>query len=144
MKILAGTAPWLGRAALAAAGLLLLMIGGKFIADPVGAGAASGIRLASPLALTNMRASFGAFPLGCALVAFASLRSRRWSLAGLSTVAAVLGSALVVRLYGVLADNTFQESRTVLTAEAVMLTFSLAAIASEIGAAQARAAAAPE
>jgi len=142
MKILAGTAPWLGRAALAAAGLLLLMIGGKFIADPVGAGAASGIRLASPLALTNMRASFGAFPLGCALVAFASLRSRR--LAGLSTVAAVLGSALVVRLYGVLADNTFQESRTVLTAEAVMLTFSLAAIASEIGAAQARAAAAPE
>jgi hypothetical protein len=85
-----------------------------------------------------MRASFGAFPLGCALVAFASLRARRWHLSGLVTVAAVLGSALVVRLYGALADHTFQQSRTVLTAEALMFALSLAAIVSEVGAAHAR------
>lgn len=131
MQMLGRAAPWLGRIALGAAGLLLLMIAGKFITDPVDAAAQSGIRLGSPLALTNMRASFGAFPLGCALVALGSLKSRRWYVAGLSTVAAVLACALLVRIYGVVADNTFQESRTVLIAEAVMLTLSLAAIASE-------------
>jgi hypothetical protein len=124
-------APWLARFALGAAGILLLMISGKFIADPAAAAAGSGMRLVAPVAFTNMRASFGAFPLGCALIAFASLRFRHWYLSGLSTVAAVLASALIVRAYGVLIDGTFPESRTVLIAEAVMLTVSLAAIASE-------------
>jgi uncharacterized membrane protein YhaH (DUF805 family) len=131
MRTLEPAGVWLGRIALGAAGLLLLTIAGKFIGDPVGAAAQSGIHLSSPLALTNMRASFGAFPLGCALVAFGALTSRRWHIAGLSTVAVVLACALLVRIYGVIADNTFHESRMVLAAEAVMLTLSLAAIASE-------------
>ena len=58
MKVLARTAPWLARFTFGAASLLLLMISGKFIADPVGAGAASGIGLTEALALTHTPSSF--------------------------------------------------------------------------------------
>jgi Prokaryotic cytochrome b561 len=57
-------APWLNRFVLFAAALALAMIGRKFITDPVGAATASNMTLGSALAVTNMRASFGAFPLG--------------------------------------------------------------------------------
>jgi uncharacterized membrane protein YhaH (DUF805 family) len=126
--LLTRSAPWLGRLALGASGFILLMIAGKFIADPVGAAAQSGTHLDSAVAITNMRASFGAFPLGLALIAFASLTSRRLHLAGLSMVATVLACALSVRTYGILTDGTLAESRTVLLAEAVLLTLCLCAI----------------
>jgi len=126
--VLSRIAPWLARIVLAGAAFILAMIARKFIADPVGAAAASQIHLGSALAMTNMRASFGAFPLGCALVAAGSLASSRFHLSGLVTVATVIGSALVVRLAGVLSDGTFAQSRTVLSAEAGLLLFSLLAI----------------
>ena len=126
--MLSRIAPWLARIVLAGAAFILAMIARKFIADPVGAAAASQIHLGSALAMTNMRASFGAFPLGCALVAAGSLASSRFHLSGLVTVATVIGSALVVRLAGVLSDGTFAQSRTVLSAEAGLLLFSLLAI----------------
>ena len=126
--MLSRIAPWLARIVLAGAAFILAMIARKFIADPVGAAAASQIHLGSALAMTNMRASFGAFPLGCALVAAGSLASPRFHLSGLVTVATVIGSALVVRLGGVVSDGTFAQSRTVLSAEAGLLLFSLLAI----------------
>jgi hypothetical protein len=52
--------PWVSRAVLLAALVVLTLIGRKFIGDPVGAAADSNIVLNSPLAVTNMRASFGA------------------------------------------------------------------------------------
>ena len=119
---------WLSRVALAAAGLVLLLIAAKFIAQPVEAAAASNIDLGSPLAVTNMRASFGAFPLGCSLVAFGALTSRRFHVGGLATVGAVLGSALIVRVYGAVVDGTLTESRTVLVAEAILFGLCLSAI----------------
>ncbi len=119
---------WLSRVALAAAGLVLLLIAAKFIAQPVAAAAASNIHLGSSLAITNMRASFGAFPLGCALVAFGALTSRRYHVGGLAMVGAVLGSALIVRVYGVVVDGTLAESRTVLVAEAFLFGLCLSAI----------------
>jgi hypothetical protein len=128
VNVLSRIAPWLARIVLAGAAFILAMIARKFIADPVGAAAASQIHLGSALAMTNMRASFGAFPLGCALVAAGSLASSRFHLSGLVTVATVIGSALVVRLGGVLSDGTFAQSRTVLSAEAGLLLFSLLAI----------------
>ena len=128
MNLLSRIAPWLARIVLAGAAFILAMIARKFIADPVGAAAASQIHLGSALAMTNMRASFGAFPLGCALVAAGSLASSRFHLSGLVTVATVIGSALVVRLAGVVSDGTFAQSRTVLSAEAGLLLFSLLAI----------------
>ena len=126
--MLSRIAPSLARTVLAVAAFILAMIARKFIADPVGAAAASQIHLGSALAMTNMRASFGAFPLGCGLVAAGSLASSRFHLAGLVTVATVIGSALVVRVGGVLSDGTFAQSRTVLSAEAGLLLFSLVAI----------------
>lgn len=132
MKILERFAPWLSRIALAAAGLVLTMIAGKYIVDPVGAAAASQTSLGSPVAITNMRASFGAFPLGCALIAFGSLASPRFRLSGLATVATVIGSALAVRLGGIFVDGTFAESRPVLAAESILFAFSLAAILGEV------------
>src|SRR3954469_9094711 len=106
MIIVARFTPWLSRIALSLTGIVLLMIARKFIGDPVHAAAASKTQLGSALAITNMRGSFGAFPLGCALVALVSVTSRRFHLSGLSTIATVLASVLVVRTYGVLADGT--------------------------------------
>jgi hypothetical protein len=132
VNVLSRIAPWLARIVLAGAAFILAMIARKFIADPVGAAAASQIHLGSALAMTNMRASFGAFPLGCALIAAGSLASSRLHLSGLVTVATVIGSALVVRLGGVLSDGTFAQSRTVLSAEAGLFLFSAVAIIAEL------------
>jgi hypothetical protein len=124
-------APWLSRSVLLAAILVLTLISRKFIADPVGAAEASGISLNSPLGMTNMRASFGAFPLGCAVVALLCLVSPSRRLMGLWFVATIVGVALLVRVFGVIADGTLHASLQVLIAETVLLTLSIAAIAIE-------------
>jgi hypothetical protein len=110
------------------AAMLLISIGLKFITNPVGAGAASGIVLTSPLAHTNMRASFGAFPLAGGLIAFSCLLSSRRHLIGLSVTATTIGTALAVRIFGVIADGTLGPSIVVLVAESVLLAFCGAAI----------------
>jgi hypothetical protein len=119
---------WLSRLVLFAAAMLLISIGLKFITNPVGAAAASGIALTSPLAHTNMRASFGAFPLAGGLLALFCLLSSRRHLIGLSVTAATIGTALAVRIFGVIADDTLGPSTVVLVAESVLLAFCGAAI----------------
>jgi hypothetical protein len=123
--------PWISRAVLLAALVVLALIGRKFIGDPVEAAAASDITLRSPLAITNMRASFGAFPLGCALFALVCLVTSSLRKTGLVFVAMIIGTALAVRIFGVIADGTFAESSRLLAAEAVMLCLSLVAYAGE-------------
>jgi hypothetical protein len=113
---------WLNRLVLLLAAALLIMIGLKFILDPVGSALESGIVLSSPLAHTNERASFGAFPLAGGLIALACLLSTRRHLIGLAVTATTIGTALVVRIFGVIADGTLKASSTVLVAEAVLLT----------------------
>jgi hypothetical protein len=120
------------RFVLLAATLVLAMIGRKFIADPVAAGAASNISLGSALAATNMRASFGAFPLGCAIIAFVCLISIRRHLAGLTFVATIIGTVLAVRIFGIVSDGSLAESVWVLSAEGVLLTLSLVGILAEL------------
>lgn len=112
---------WFNRLVLLVATMILISIGLKFITNPVGAGAASGIVLTSPLAHTNMRASFGAFPLAGGLIALGCLLSRRRHLIGLSVTAATIGTALVVRVFGVIEDGTLGPSTTVLVAESMLL-----------------------
>ena len=124
-------APWLSRAVLLAALIVLFMISRKFIADPVNAAAASHIALNSPLAVTNMRASFGAFPLGCALFVLVCLVTSSLRQTGLAFVALIVGTALVVRVFGIISDGTFTESIPVLVAETVLFSLSLAAYAGE-------------
>jgi hypothetical protein len=123
--------PWIGRAVLLAAFVVLALIGRKFIGDPVDAAAASGITLGSPLAITNMRASFGAFPLGCALFVLLCLLTASLRKTGLAFVALLIGTALAVRIFGVIADGTFAESARVLTAETVLFGLCLVAYAGE-------------
>jgi hypothetical protein len=137
-------APWLNRFVLLAATLVLAMIGRKFITDPVGAAAAANISLGSALAVTNMRASFGAFPLGCAIVAFACVISTRRHLAGLSFVATIIGVALAVRIFGVLMDGTLSESVRVLFAEGALLSFSVIGILAELSRRRHRATVSPQ
>jgi hypothetical protein len=123
--------PWISRAVLLAAFVVLALIGRKFIGDPVDAAAASGITLGSPLAVTNMRASFGAFPLGCALFVLLCLLTTSLRKTGLAFVALLIGTALAVRIFGVVADGTFAESARVLTAETVLFGLCLVAYAGE-------------
>jgi hypothetical protein len=123
--------PWISRAVLLAALVILALIGRKFIGDPVGAAAASDMTLDSPLAVTNMRASFGAFPLGCALFVLMCLVTSSLRTIGLIFVALIIGTALAVRIFGTLADGSFAQSMHLLIAESVLLSLSLAAYVGE-------------
>jgi hypothetical protein len=123
--------PWISRAVMLAALAVLTLISSKFIAHPLDAAAASNMTLGSPLAITNMRASFGAFPLGCALFVLVCLLTSSLRKTGLVFVALIVGTALVVRVFGIVADGTLTESLRVLVAEAVLLSLSLAAYAGE-------------
>jgi hypothetical protein len=124
--------PWLSRFVLLAATFVFAMIGRKFILDPAGSAADSGLLLGSALAVTDMRASFGAFPLGCALVALACLISERRRLTGLYFVATIVGTVLAVRIFGVIVDHTLSESVPLITAELVLLSLAAAGIAGEL------------
>ena len=123
--------PWISRAVLLVALVILTLIGRKFIGDPVGAAAASDMTLDSPLAVTNMRASFGAFPLGCALFVLICLVTSGLRKTGLVFVALIIGTALAVRIYGTLADGSLAQSVHLLIAESVMVSISLAAYSAE-------------
>jgi hypothetical protein len=123
--------PWISRAVLFAALTVLALISRKFIGHPVDAAAASDMTLGSPLAITNMRASFGAFPLGCALFVLVCLVTSGLRKTGLAFVALIVGTALAVRVFGIVADGTLTESLRVLIAETVLLSLSLAAYAGE-------------
>ena len=123
--------PWISRAVLLAAITVFSLISRKFIGHPVDAAAASDMTLGSPLAITNMRASFGAFPLGCALFVLICLVTSSLRKTGLIFVALIVGTALVVRVFGIVADGTFAESLRVLIAETVLLGLALAAYAGE-------------
>jgi hypothetical protein len=123
--------PWVSRAVLLAALTVLTLISRKFISHPVEAAAASDMTLGSPLAITNMRASFGAFPLGCAIFVLVCLVTSSLRKTGLIFVALIVGTALVVRIFGIVADGTLAESMRVLIAETVLFSLSLAAYAGE-------------
>ena len=110
-------APWISRVVLVFALTVLALISRKFISSPVDAAAASDMTLGSPLAITNMRASFGAFPLGCALFVAVCLFTSSLRKTGLVFVALIVGTALAVRVFGIVADGTLAESLQVLIAE---------------------------
>lgn len=122
---------WFSRAVMFAALVVLGLISSKFIGHPADAATASNIILGSPLAITNMRASFGAFPLGCALFLLVCLLTSSLRRTGLVFVMLIIGTALAVRIFGVVADGTFAESLRLLIAETVMFGLSLAAYAGE-------------
>jgi len=119
--------PWFSRAVLLAALVVLGLISRKFVGDPVGSATASGITLSTPLGITNMRASFGAFPLGCALFVLVCLVTSSLRKTGLVFVMLVIGTALAVRVLGIVLDGTLAESLRLVVAETVLLCLSFAA-----------------
>ena len=124
-------APWINRIVLLGATVIFSMIGLRYIAHPIQASAATGISLGSALAATTTRVGSGAFPLGFAIFIFACLLSRRWYLTGVSLVAILITTAIVVRIFGIIADGPAPESSRLFVPETIMLTLSVAGIVLE-------------
>jgi len=120
---------WLARLVLAAAALLFLLVGSKYILDPVSAAAGSGMSLPTLLGRTNTRAGVGGLFLGTALISVVCLASRARVRTGLWFVAGVDAPVLLIRIYGVLVDGTLSASRRILISETVLLVLVLGALA---------------
>ena len=114
-------APWLTRIILLPPTLIFALVASRYLTDPLHAGAAVGLAFSTPLALTIARVGFGAFPLGCALFTLSCLVSTRRLLTGLGFVATMISVALIVRVFGMLADGTVRENMRLVGAEVVLL-----------------------
>lgn len=86
--------PWISRLIILAVALLFSMISLKFVLDPQGAAASSGITLTLGVGYTNTRAGFGGFPLGFAAILVFCLFSTQRLLAGLAYIVTVAGIIL--------------------------------------------------
>jgi Domain of unknown function (DUF4345) len=128
MKRLARFAPWINRLVLAGATLVFTMIGLRYITDPVHASAETGVTLGSALAVTTTRVGSGAFPLGVAIFTFICLISTRRLFVGVSLVAIVITTAIVVRILGMVNDGPAPESTRLFIPEAVMFVLSVAGL----------------
>ena len=126
MNKLTRFAPWISRIVLVGATLVFLRIGFRYIADPVHAAAETGVSLGSALAATTTRVGSGAFPLGFAVFIFICLLSTSRLLVGVSLVATVITTAIIVRIFGVIADGPTPQSTKLFIPEAVMLILAVA------------------
>lgn len=125
MKTLWRFAPWINRLVLLAATFIFAMVGLRYIINPVQAAAATDVSLNSPLAATVTRVGAGAFPLGFAIFTCACLIATRRLLTGVSLVAVVITTAIVVRIFGTVADGPASESIKLFIPEGVILTLAL-------------------
>ena len=121
--------PWINRLVLAAATVIFTAIGLRYITDPVGASAATGAALNTTLAITTTRIGFGAFPLSFALFSFYCLLSTQRLRTGVSLVATVLTTAILVRLISTLADGAASQSVRLFIPEAAILVLSISGLA---------------
>src|SRR5262249_43614555 len=93
---------YFARTVLVLGATLLGTIALRAIVDPVGTAAHNQIFLRSDFAVTVQQVGFGAFPLAAALFALGSAFSRKSLAGGLTLVAALVLTAVLVRLYGIL------------------------------------------
>ena len=128
MKRYSRLALWIDRLVLAAATSIFTTIGLRYIADPVRAAAATGVTLGSAMASTTTRIGFGAFPLAFAIFSLSCLLSRRRLRAGVSLVATVVTTAIVVRLFSLAADGAAAESIRLFIPEAAILLLSISGL----------------
>ena len=119
---------WVSRLPLVLATLIFTAISLRFLIAPVQSAAAQGISFNTAVGVTVARIGFGAFPLAFAIITLSCLISRQRLLTGIYIVLTVIGVALVVRVFGMLVDNSVKESMKVLTPEVVMLVLSLIAL----------------
>lgn len=112
---------WISRFPLVVAAIIFTAISAKFLFDPVRTAAERGIMFSSGAGITIGRVGFGAFPLAFAIITIICLASRRRILAGLYIVSTVIGAALVVRVLGMLVDNSAKENIHLVIPEVVLL-----------------------
>jgi Domain of unknown function (DUF4345) len=104
MNALVRHSVWFGRLVLVGATLLFVLIGIRYVFDPIGAVAPHQIALGSQEAVTNIRVSGGVF-LGIAAVLFACALSERRILAGTGVLALVSIAVTAARLFGLAVDG---------------------------------------
>jgi len=126
-------APWLTRIMLTPPTIIFTLIASRYLFHPVQTGAEIGLAFNAPLAVTIIRVGFGAFPLGCALFTLSCLLSKRRVLTGLGFVSTMIGAALVVRVFGMLADGTVAQSMKPVRAEIGILVVMAVGILLELG-----------
>ncbi len=114
-------APWLNRLLLLLPTAIFVMIGTRYMLNPIGEAASRQITLPSPDAISTVRIGFGAFPLAFAILTLACLVSTRRLLLGLQLVTTIVGVATAVRAFGILVDGAGVESLRLLRVEAVLL-----------------------
>jgi cellobiose-specific phosphotransferase system component IIC len=133
LKTLWKAAPWISKVILLLCTAIFIMISGQPIAHPAATAAAQGIAFTSSLGATVFRVSLGGFPLGCAVFLVYCLTSSRRTLTGLILSALVLGTLLVVRIYGMEVDSSVQQSMPLVKPEIVLVAIVLIGVAIEIG-----------
>lgn len=119
---------WVSRLPLIAVTAIFMIISAKFLISPVQSAATRGISFNSGVGVTVARIGFGAFPLAFALITLSCLVSRRRLLAGLYIVLTLITVVLVVRVFGMIADNSVKESMPVLAPEIVLGFLSIVAL----------------
>jgi hypothetical protein len=128
MTRLLDSARWINRLVLVAATFIFATIGLRYIADPAGASAATGVMLTSPLASTVTRIGFGAFPLGFAIFNVWCLLSRARLRTGVGLVVTVVSTAIAVRLLSLVTDGAAAESVRLFIPEGAMLVLAIAGL----------------
>jgi len=117
----------LRRAPLTMMTVIFALISFRFLMHPVRSAAEAGISFTAPGGITIARVAFAAFPLALAILAFSSLLSSRWRLAGLYMVLTVDSVVMAVRILGFWLDHS-TASAPLLAPEAVLLVLSIIAI----------------
>ena len=133
MKTFWNAVPWIGKVLMLLSTAIFIMISIQPIAHPAANAAAQGIAFTSSLGSTVFRVSFGGFPLGCAVFLVYCLISRHRTLTGLIFSAVVLGTLLLVRIYGMEIDSSVQQSMPLVKPEIALVALMLLGVAIEVG-----------
>jgi hypothetical protein len=120
-------APWIARVVLAMASLIFTAIGLRYILDPAGASAKTGVSLNTALGHSVTRVGFGAFPLAFAIFSFTCLISYRRLYEGVRLIATLAATVIVVRLYSTVTDGFAKDSVILFVPELVLLALAVTA-----------------
>jgi len=123
-----------GRIVLSAGGLLLALIAGRTLADPIGTAAAAGLALRTPGAIGVFLSTGGGFPLGAALFALACAASRRTVGPGLASLAIFIMATLAVRLAAIVRFGGFAAQRGPVIGETLIALATVAVLAARYAA----------
>jgi hypothetical protein len=97
--------PWLSRIVMVPPTLIMILIGVRYIRNPIHAASPTGVALSTPEALTDTRV-VGALALTVAFVIATSILSLRRLRMGHVTVIALMAFILAVRMFGFAEDGT--------------------------------------